>query len=83
MLMSTVPEREQKTIRTYRCPMAFDSHARKAYDTTIQEVLDGVFNGELCVHKGSDYLRQSAAHLRAAPCGNSESEKSEQGCMMM
>ena len=63
--------------------MAFDSHARKAYDTTIQEILDGVYGGTLCVHKGSDYLRQSAAHLKASPSDDSEADGSDGGCLVM
>lgn len=82
-LTSTVPGSEQKTIHKYKCPKAFDGHTRKAYDDTVGQTLQDVQAGILCVHKGGDFMKQAAAHLRKNRAAVPKPLKAERGCVVM
>ncbi|KAJ4348036.1 uncharacterized protein N0V89_009408 [Didymosphaeria variabile] len=63
--VATLPEREQKTIESFRCP-AFDRHAGKAYDSTIGQTIRDAKATELCIHKAGDFIKQAAARTTSA-----------------
>lgn len=63
LIISAVPELEQKCIDGLKCPTK-DKHTGQAYDLTIGEAVRDAKGNRVCFHNAGDFIKQAAAYLR-------------------